>query len=70
MPNHIKAIISLLVAGVASAMFFYQQDIGLEVNKWVAVGLALFMILALWLFPEAKAKPADRQRSDPKRGAP
>ena len=47
-----------------------QQDLGLEVNKWVAVGLALFMILALWLFPEAKAKPGDRQGSDPKRGAP
>jgi hypothetical protein len=67
MPNHIKAIISLLVAGVAAAMFFYQRDIGLELNKWIVLALAAFMILALWLFPEAKAKPRD-PRQDPRRG--
>jgi hypothetical protein len=62
MPNRIKVIISLLVAGVAAAMFFYQQDLGLELNKWIVVALALFMILALWLFPEAKAQPRDPHR--------
>jgi hypothetical protein len=67
MPNPIKAIISLLVAAVAAAMFFYQRDLGLELNKWIVVALAAFMIAALWLFPEAKARPHDPRR-DPRRG--
>jgi len=62
MPNNVKALISLLVAAVAAAMFFYQDDLGLEANKWIAVALALFMILALWLFPEAKARRRDPQK--------
>lgn len=65
MPNNVKTIISLLVAGVAAAMFFYQEDVGLSANKWVVVGLAAFMILALWLFPEAKPQ----KRNPPKPGA-
>ncbi|HKY95393.1 MAG TPA: hypothetical protein VJL84_08805 [Kiloniellales bacterium] len=64
MPNTVKTVISLLVAAVAAAMFFYQDDIGFEVNKWIVVALALFMILALWLFPEAKARPRDPRKPD------
>lgn len=56
MPNKVKAVISLLVATAAAGMFFYQQEIGLQANKWIAVGLALFMIGAVWLFPEAKGR--------------
>jgi len=56
MPTKVKAVISLLVAAVAAGLFFYQRDLGLEANKWIAVALAAFMILALWLFPEAKAR--------------
>ena len=65
MPNNVKTVISLLVAAVAAAMFFYQDAIGLAVNMWIAVGLAVFMILALWLFPEAKARPRDPQKPKP-----
>jgi accessory gene regulator protein AgrB len=65
MPNIVKTVISLLVAAVAAGMFFYQDDIGLEVNKWIVVALALFMILALWLFPEAKARPRDPRKPGP-----
>jgi hypothetical protein len=56
MPNHVKAILSLLVAAVAAGMFWYQDDIGMTGNAWVAAGLAAFMIAAVWLFPEAKGR--------------
>ncbi len=56
MPNHVKAILSLLVAAVAAGMFWYQDDVGLKGNAWVAAGLAAFMIAAVWLFPEAKGQ--------------
>lgn len=62
MPNNVKTVISLLVAGVAAVMFFYQRDSGLAVNQWIVLGLAVFMILALWLFPEAKARPRNPRK--------
>lgn len=56
MPNHVKAILSVIVAVVAAGMFWYQDRLGLEDNKWIAAGLAAFMIAAVWLFPEAQGK--------------
>jgi len=56
MPNHVKALLTLLVAAVAAGMYWHQDQAGLDANKWIAVGLAAFMIAAVWLFPEAKGK--------------
>jgi hypothetical protein len=65
MPNKVKAGISLLVAAAAAGMFFYQRSLGFQVNQWIAVALAAVMILALWLFPEAKARaPQDPQKPE------
>lgn len=54
MPNKVKFGLSVLVLAVTAAMFFYETDRGSGHLQWVAVGLALFMIAAIWLFPEAK----------------
>jgi len=62
MPNRVKAVITLLVAAVAAGMFLYQDEVGLQANKWIAVGLALFMIGAVWLFPEAKGRKGRGER--------
>lgn len=62
MPSHIKAIISLLVAAVAAGMFLHENAVGHEANKWIAVGLAVFMVGALWLFPEAKGQKQKGER--------
>ena len=56
MPNHIKAIISLLVALAAGGFFWQQQEAGQAVTPWVGIALAAFMIGAVWLFPEAKGR--------------
>ncbi|MCP1675742.1 membrane protein YdbS with pleckstrin-like domain [Natronocella acetinitrilica] len=56
MPNHIKAILSLAVAVTAVIIYFFQASAGQELTKWLVLLLGMFMIVALWLFPETKKK--------------
>ena len=54
MPNNIRAILSVIVALVAVAVFYFEHAGGGGALKWFALGLGGFMIYAVWLFPEAK----------------
>lgn len=54
MPSHIRAILSVVVALVALAVFYLELQAGNTLLKWFALGLGAFMIWAVWLFPEAK----------------
>ena len=56
MPNNIRAILSVIVALVAVAVFYFEHASGGAMLKWFALGLGAFMIYAVWLFPEAKGK--------------
>lgn len=57
MPPTIKLIISLLVAVVAAATWYIETNVvGRGDLGWVAVGVGLLMILAMWIFPEAARK--------------
>ena len=49
MPNYLKFTISVIVCAVAALAFFFGVKGG-----WVAIGLAVGMVFAIWLFPEAK----------------
>ena len=57
MPTNIKLTISALVAIVGAGAYYMEAsmaerfDLGL-----MAVGLAGFMILAMWIFPETGSK--------------
>ena len=57
MPTNIKLTISVLVAIVGAGAYYLEasmaerSDLGL-----MAVGLAGFMILAMWIFPETGSK--------------
>jgi len=52
MPNGIKSTLSLVVLiGGAIAYWFDKQD-GNEQLGLVSVGLAIFMVMAMWIFPE------------------
>ena len=53
MPPRIKLILSLLVVIAAVVVHFFQASVGQDVNKWIVLGLGAFMIVALWIFPEA-----------------
>ena len=61
MPNHIKALVSILAAAVAVAVFFFEQQAGSHTVKWLALGLGAFMIVAMWVFPEPKGRGNKRK---------
>lgn len=56
MPSNIKAGVSLLVAIVGVVAFWLERGAGRHDIAWLAAVLAAFMILAMWIFPEAKRK--------------
>ncbi len=59
MPTNIRAMLSIAVALVTAAVFYFESQAGPGSLKWFALFLGLAMIGAVWLFPEAK-KRADR----------
>ncbi len=60
MPNHLKAILSIIVAVVAITVHYFQGEAGMATNKWLALALGAVMIGAIWLFPEAGDKGEKR----------
>jgi hypothetical protein len=53
MPTHIKIIVSLLTL-VAGALFYYfEAQYGQAHVANVGAFLSVFMVLAMWIFPEA-----------------
>jgi phosphoglycerol transferase MdoB-like AlkP superfamily enzyme len=54
MPNNIRAILSVIVALATLLVFFLEYQAGGGALQWVALGLGIFMVAAVWLFPEAK----------------
>ena len=61
MPAYLKLIISLLVAAVAGGLLWFGPGSADGALRWIVPGLAIFMILAIWLFPEAKKLPPGQQ---------
>lgn len=56
MPSYLKLILSVVVAIVAVLFHRWQAEAGETFNSWLALGLAVFMILAVWLFPEPRPR--------------
>ena len=54
MPVKIKLGLSLLVVVVAAIAFYFQHMLGHDRIQYVVAFLGLFMIFAMWLFPEVK----------------
>jgi hypothetical protein len=54
MPVKIKLGLSLLTILVAAVAAYYQHLLGHGRIQYVVVFLGLFMIFAMWLFPEVK----------------
>jgi membrane protein YdbS with pleckstrin-like domain len=54
MPKKIKLGLSLLVVLVAAIAAYYQHALGHDRIQYVVAFLGLFMIFAMWLFPEVK----------------
>ncbi len=57
MPSNIKLILSLVVALVGLAANLLERSLGNPTVGLIAGLLAVFMILSMWIFPEARRKP-------------
>jgi len=65
MPNDVKAALSALVLVVALALaYWHGSPIRPEFANF-ALYTAVFMIVAMWIFPEAGVKQGALKKSDP-----
>ncbi|MGI9387590.1 MAG: hypothetical protein ACR2OX_09175 [Methyloligellaceae bacterium] len=56
MPYNIKAGLSVVALLVAMAIAYWEYSSGREFLGWFVLGTGIFMIAAMWIFPEATAK--------------
>jgi membrane protein YdbS with pleckstrin-like domain len=62
MPNDVKAMVSALSLIVAAVLAYWSgSPIRSEFSTYIMV-TAVFMVLAMWIFPEAGAKNRDARR--------
>jgi len=65
MPNDVKAVVSavtLIIAGVLA--YWSGSPIRPEYSTFV-MGTAVFMVVAMWIFPEAGVKKGDVKKTKP-----
>ncbi|HEX2537133.1 MAG TPA: hypothetical protein VHL13_02520 [Pseudolabrys sp.] len=63
MPNDVKAIVSLVVLIVAAVLAYWSgSPIRHDLSTWV-LATAVFMVVAMWIFPEAGVKKGDYKPS-------
>lgn len=63
MPNDVKAIVSLIVLIVAAILAYWSKSpIRPDFGTYVMVA-AVFMIVAMWIFPEAGVKKGDVKKA-------
>jgi len=58
MPPLMKGVLTVLVALVAAACYLLRDRLSPDLPLWLIPALGVFMIGALWLFPDAKKLPA------------
>ncbi len=59
MPNDVKAIVSIVVMLVAAVLAYWPgSPIRHGFATWV-MATAVFMVVAMWIFPEAGVKKGD-----------
>ncbi|MGA0560991.1 hypothetical protein ACO2RV_00985 [Ancylobacter sp. VNQ12] len=56
MPTLVKLTISLIVILAAAAGYALQAHLGQAGPKYAVLFLGLFMVIAMWLFPEVNRK--------------
>ena len=56
MPNNIKTMLSILTLIVGAVVIYFERQAGNDYLAWGVAGLTVFMVLAMWLFPETGNK--------------
>ncbi len=59
-PTNIKLMLSLVVVLVGLAAYLLELSFGNPTVGLIAGLLAAFMILSMWIFPEARHKPKNQ----------
>lgn len=67
MPFPVKMGLSIAVAIVAIAGWFYMEHLGHIGAQRALAFLGPFMVIALWIFPEVARRPADIKTPAPKK---
>ncbi len=63
MPNDVKAVVSVVVLIVAAILGYWSgSPVRPEFSNWV-MATGVFMVIAMWVFPEAGVKKSDVKRS-------
>jgi hypothetical protein len=63
MPNDVKAVLSALALIVAAVLAFWSgSPIRPELSTFVIIA-AVFMVAAMWIFPEAGVKKGDVKKA-------
>ena len=63
MPNDVKAIVSLVALVVAIAFAYWERANGKPHLFWFVIGLAVFAIVSMWIFPEAGVKKGEIKKA-------
>ncbi|UCD67985.1 MAG: hypothetical protein JSW48_14500 [Betaproteobacteria bacterium] len=53
MPTHIKIIVSILTLLAGAAFYYFEGRYGQAHVATVGAALSIFMVVAMWIFPEA-----------------
>jgi hypothetical protein len=61
MPNDVKAIVSAITLLVAAVVAYWEYGNGREGLVWLVAGTGIFMVIAMWVFPEAGVKKGKRK---------
>ncbi len=63
MPNDVKAAVSAVTLVVAAVLAFWSgSPIRPELSTFVVI-VAVFMVAAMWIFPEAGVKKGDMRKA-------
>ena len=62
MPNDVKAVVSAVVLIAALVLAYWTGSPIRPEFGHVVIGIAIFMIVAMWMFPEAGVKNDDNKR--------
>ena len=64
MPTNIKVGLSILVLVVGVLMYIWEVDQGNVQLSWIVIGLSVFMVFAMWIFPETGQTREDQKEPD------
>ena len=64
MPTNIKVGLSIVVLVVGVLMYIWEVDQGNVELSWIVIGLSVFMVFAMWIFPETGQTHEDQKEPD------